>query len=240
MFFPVQLLAQVLLLFRRQPLDRLEAVRQALEHHQPEQNHGGAFDDEHPLPAAQAAQVVEVFKDAAGQRAADYPGHRHRDGKQGGDLRATPGRVPAVQKHQDAREETGLGHPQQKAQHIEAHGAVDQEHAGRQHAPHHHQRGNPPPWADTVQGHVAGDAEQRVGHEEQAGAEAIDRVAEVQVRAHLHLGEADVDAVEMGEEVADQQQRHQPPGDGAVSTVACDLAEVVGGMGCAHGFILFI
>ncbi|MCY1416595.1 hypothetical protein D9M71_321060 [compost metagenome] len=65
MFFPVQLFAQLLLLLRRQPPDCLEAVRQAFEDYEPEQNDRQPFNDEHPLPAAHAAKVVEVFENAA-------------------------------------------------------------------------------------------------------------------------------------------------------------------------------
>ncbi|MNV57301.1 hypothetical protein D3C71_1496260 [compost metagenome] len=155
-------------------------------------------------------------------------------------MRSTTGWVPTVQEHQNAWEETRLGHPEQKAQDIELRSAVDQKHARGQRSPHHHQRGNPASRADAIKGHVARYAKQRVGNEEQPGAEAIDRVAETQVSAHLHLGKANVDPVEVGEEVADQQQRHQAPGDGAVSAVVCIGVEGVGGIGCAHGFILFV
>ncbi len=116
MFFFVQLLAQLLLLLQGQPLDRLEAVRQALEHHQPEQDDGRTLDDEHPLPAAQAAKVMKVLEDATRERTTDDTGHRHRDCKQCGYLRSAAGRIPAVEKHQYARKKPGLGHPQQRSE----------------------------------------------------------------------------------------------------------------------------
>ena len=58
---------------------------------------------------------------------------------------------------------------------------------------------------------IARHAKQRVGDKEQSGAETVDRVTEVQVAAHLHLREADVDTVQVGEQVTHQQQRHQAP-----------------------------
>ncbi len=240
LFFKAQLFAQLLLGVRREPTDRLEIVRQALEHNKAEQDHRQPFDDEHPLPAAQTANIMEVLENTAGQRPANHPGHRYGDGKQRGYLGPTPGWIPAVEKDQDARKETGLGHAQQKAQHVETGGAVDKEHAGGQGAPNHHQRGDPAPRTDPVQGHVAGHPKQRVGDEEQPCAEAVDRVAELQVGAHLHLREADIDAIQVGKEVTDQQQRHQPPGDGGMGAVVRDGAGSVGGIGCAHDLVLFV
>ncbi|MNE53396.1 hypothetical protein D3C80_1481230 [compost metagenome] len=65
LFFLVQLLAQLLFLLRRQPLDRLEAVRQTFKYNESKQDDGQPLDDEHPLPAAQAAKIMKVFEDAA-------------------------------------------------------------------------------------------------------------------------------------------------------------------------------
>src|SRR5262249_55307782 len=47
---------------------------------------------------------------------------------------------------------------------------------------------------------------------EQARTETVGGVAEADVDLQLRLGEADVDAVEEGEEVTDHDERHQPPG----------------------------
>ena len=106
--------------------------------------------------------------------------------------------------------------------------------------PHHHQAGDPAPWPDAVQGDVAGHAEQRVGDEEQAGAEAVHGVAEVQVAAHLHLGKADVDAVQMGKQVTHQQQGHQAPSHQTMGAVVLGKLQACSGMGCAHGGVLLL
>jgi hypothetical protein len=45
---------------------------------------------------------------------------------------------------------------------------------------------------------------------------AVGRVREAQVALHLELGEADIDAVQVGEQVADQQKGQQSPVDLAV------------------------
>ncbi|MNY56983.1 hypothetical protein D3C86_1931190 [compost metagenome] len=110
---------------RVEPLHGFETVRQALEYHQAEQDHGCPFDQEHPLPAAQPAEIMEILQNGAGQRPADNAGHGHGNGEQRRDLRPAPGRVPAIEKHQYPWEETGFGHAEQEAQDIETAGAFD-------------------------------------------------------------------------------------------------------------------
>jgi len=55
------------------------------------------------------------------------------------------------------------------------------------------------------QDEVTGDLEQKVAEEEDACAEAVDAVAELQVAHHLQFGEADVHTVDIGDDVADQK-----------------------------------
>lgn len=63
---------------------------------------------------------------------------------------------------------------------------------------------------------VAWHLEEKIADEEDAGAEAVDGLAEAEVGRHLQLGEADVDAVEIGNDVAQHQERHDAPEDLAV------------------------
>ncbi|MCY1359325.1 hypothetical protein D9M69_458890 [compost metagenome] len=197
--------AQSALLLVAQPADLLEALRQLAPDQEAEQGHRQTLDEEHPLPAAQAEEVVEAVENPARQWPADHAGHGHGNGEQRGHLAAAMSREPAVDVDQDAGEETGLGHAEKQAQGIEAFGAGDLQHGGGKQAPGHHQGGDPAARADALQHQVAGHPEDGIGNEEQACAEAVDGFAEVQVAAHLQLGEADVDAVEVGEDVADQQ-----------------------------------
>jgi len=68
-----------------------------------------------------------------------------------------------------------------------------------------------------VEDQVAGDLEQEVTDEEQAGPETVDAPEGVGVDAEhlaqMQLGEADVDPIDVGDEVAHEQQREQPPAD---------------------------
>ncbi len=67
-----------------------------------------------------------------------------------------------------------------------------------------------------VQDDVARDFEEEVSDEENAGAQAVDRLAEPQIAQHLQFREADVHPIEIGRDVAGEQQRDQAPGDAGV------------------------
>ena len=55
--------------------------------------------------------------------------------------------------------------------------------------------------------HVRRDLEQEVADEEDAGAEAVDDIGELQRLLHLQLGEADVDAIDDRDDVDQEEQR---------------------------------
>ena len=61
--------------------------------------------------------------------------------------------------------------------------------------------------------------EDEVADEENAGTQTVGGVAELQRTLHLKLREADVDAVKVGGDVADEEQRNQPHADLAVDRV---------------------
>ncbi|MNZ80759.1 hypothetical protein D3C78_994030 [compost metagenome] len=229
-----QSVAQAGLFPGAQPVDLLETVGQALEHQQAEQHHRHALEEEHPLPAAQATRALQAVEDPARQRTAEHAGHRHGDGEQRGHLPAVAGRIPAVDVDQDAGEEAGLGGTEQESQDVEAGRPLHQQQAGRQGAPDHHDGGDPAARPEAFQHQVAGHAAEHVGDEEHPGAETVDGLAEAEIGAHLQLGEADVDPIEMGEEVADQQQGHQLPADALVS-VPADGQTGSGGGGGSYG-----
>jgi hypothetical protein len=70
--------------------------------------------------------------------------------------------------------------------------------------------------ADLLQNHVARNVEKEIADEEHAGSQAVDRLAHAQILLHLKLGEGDIDPVDIGHNVAEEQERHQPEGDFAV------------------------
>ena len=70
-----------------------------------------------------------------------------------------------------------------------------------------------------MQRQIAGHLEDEVAKEENARAQAVNCLAELQVVEHLQLGKADVDAVQIGRDVANEQQRQQAPGDARVGGI---------------------
>ena len=85
-------------------------------------------------------------------------------------------------------------------------------------SPADHDPADPQAGAHPVQNHVAGHFEEEVADEEDACAEAVDRFTEAQIVEHLQLGKSDVDAIEVGDQVAQHQERQEPPRDLAIGS----------------------
>jgi len=73
--------------------------------------------------------------------------------------------------------------------------------------------------ADSVPQVIIINAEGHVADEEDAGAQAIHGFAQLQRVEHLELGETDVDAIQVIEEVADEDEGDQAPCGLAVGAV---------------------
>ena len=138
------------------------------------------------------------------------------------------GGKPGAEVERHAREEAGFGHAEQQPQHVEAVRADREARRRRHQAPRDHDPRQPDARADTIQRQVAGDLEQAVADEEHAGAEAELRRRQPDRLVHRQRGEADVVAIEVVEDVADDQDRHQPPadlGEDAAFRVRCGWTE---------------
>ena len=83
-----------------------------------------------------------------------------------------------------------------------------------------HDPGEPEPCADALEDDVARHLEDEVADEEQRGAEAVGGLAEAEVADHLQLGVGDVLPVDVGDQVHQAEERHEPPGDGGDGSVA--------------------
>jgi hypothetical protein len=90
-----------------------------------------------------------------------------------------------------------------------------------------------------LENEVTGNLEQEVAEEEDAGAKAVHGVAKGQCLLHLQLRVADIDAVEEGDHVGDQQQRNEPPADLRIhrfNRVGAGRQRSINRCGCcAHG-----
>ncbi len=208
---------QGLFFLRVEPAGLLHAVAEQ-EPHPDAQHHGRqALQQEHPLPAGQAALPGrEVTQDPAGQRPAQYPGDRDRRHEDGHDP-AMPGtREPARQVQHDAGEEARLGRTGEQAQGVEAGRGAHEQQAGGEQAPADHHDRHPAPGTDALQDQIARHPAGQVTDEEDARAQPVHGLAHAQVAQHLQFGEADVDPVQVIEQVADEQERDQPPQEFAV------------------------
>jgi hypothetical protein len=78
-------------------------------------------------------------------------------------------------------------------------------------APADHDAGDPDPRTDPLEEQVGRHLEQEVGDEEQPGAEPERRLVEPERLVHMQLGEADIDAIEIGNEVTQDQKWNQAP-----------------------------
>ncbi|MND88853.1 hypothetical protein D3C80_808890 [compost metagenome] len=201
------------LLRRRQPMGVFDAVLEQGQHQQTEADTRHATEQEQPVPATHLQHTVKVLQHKARERRAHQAGERRRQEQHRGDAPAIVLREPQGQVIQHARSETRLHRADHEAQHVELPFAVDEHHGRRGQAPGHHDPGDPAPGADLVQHHVAGHFENHITDHEQPGTQAVSGIAQAQVGLQLKLGEADVDSVEKGEQVADHDQRHQAPGD---------------------------
>ena len=204
-----------------QPLGVCRPVLQVVVEDDAQDTGGWALDEKQPLPAVQAVDAIHVLQDGAAQ-GAGYDGHAHDGGQKDGDHPAAAGRgVPVGEVEDDAGEKARLERAQQKAGHVELHGRGDPGHGGGDDAPDHHDAHQGLAGADFLQQQVAGHFKQKVANEEQARAKAVGGVAKIQRLLHLDLRVANVDAVEVGDHVAQQQQGQQTPADLGVQRVVC-------------------
>ena len=156
-------------------------------------------------------------ENAARERAADHAGKggsRHEEAK-----RARPARrrIPVGEIKDDAGIEARLEGAEQEPQRVER---------GRGLREHHQDAGDPPAdgdagdgalRADPGQEEVARDFKQEIAEKENPGAKAVCGLAELEVVEHLELGEADIDAVDPGDDPQQREERNQAPGDPGVS-----------------------
>jgi hypothetical protein len=147
------------------------------------------------------------------------------------DARAVSRREPERDVEDHARKKAGLGDAEQEAHDVEAGRAAHPGLGRRQDAPAEHDAGDPAARAEAFQRHVARHLEQEVREKEDAGRAAEHGGGEAQVLGHGGAGKAEVHAVEVGDEVADHQQRQQPPADFRDGSLFDRVHESVSGVG---------
>ena len=85
-------------------------------------------------------------------------------------------------------------------------------------SPGDHDACDPKPRANPLQKDVGGYFKQKISNEEKSGPKAEGGLAKPERLVHMQLGKADIDPIEIGHEVAQDQERYQPPHDFADDT----------------------
>jgi hypothetical protein len=190
-------------------------IRQIEEHEAGEDDGRNGFHNEQPLPAGEPSGAVQREQQARDRRA-DHGRKRDRGHEVADDAGAVFRGEPQGQIKDDAGKEAGFGDAQQHADQVEG---VLAAHAGRagdvgnerhqagQEAPAQHDARNPFACAEALQQQVRRHLEQEIGEEENAGAKAESRLRQAQILIHRQRGKADIDAVQIGDEVADDSGR---------------------------------
>ena len=192
-----------------QPLRVLRPVGQVRQHRPGQQDGRRCLDQEEPLPAMQSEYAVHG-QQCPGNGRTDGDGDGHGGHEEGGHARAMAGRKPVAQVEDDPREKARLGSPEQEAQNIQADRPLHECRRARDDPPGEHDPGNPHPRPDPVQDEVRRDLEQKVADEEYPGGEPECRRGKPEILVHGQGGESDVDPVQVGDEIEQHDERHDP------------------------------
>ena len=208
-------------LVRREPRRIGRTVGQIEKYHARQEDCWHRFDDEQPLPTGESEPAMKI-QQYAGHRPADHG--RERDG--GHEIADDPGaifgRKPQRQVKDDAREEAGFGRAEQDTDQIEAvlvapaGGAGDvwnKCHQAGENSPAQHDAGDPFAGAEPLQQQVGWHFEDEVGEEEDARAEAERSLRQAEILVHRQRGKADIDPIEIRDEVADDEEWYETFGD---------------------------
>src|SRR5262249_38287870 len=154
-----------------------------------------------------------VIEDEAGERTAyhigdRYPEHQQRDG-----LRLFAFMEPICQVQEDSGKVSRFGQTEHEARDIKLLHVAREPAQRCDHPPHDQNASNPDARAKSVEREVAWNLEQRIADKKNADEEpelpAVDR----QFPVHRQRGEPDVDAIEEGNDVEEQDERKDPTAD---------------------------
>ena len=184
-------------------------VSERKQHNDADDDRWHCLEQEDPFPPGITQPTVQP-EDRGGNRRAESHGDRQRQREARNDAGAVMVGEPIGEQQNDTGEQTGLGKSEQQPDGQEA-GRTGGERGGTgDQSPGDHDPRDPNARADLVENHVARHFEQAVADVERRGAEAVGGRCQPDIRVHLQRGEADVDAVEIAEEVDEHGERQQP------------------------------
>src|SRR5690348_6549267 len=113
----------------------------------------------------------------------------------------------------DTGEKAGFRHPEQEASQIELAGRVHGRHEDGDQPPSDQDSRDPLTSAPTLHDQRTRYFKKEISDGEDAGAEAKNAIAEVQVAGHLQTRIAHIDAIQKGDDVQNEKERQQAAGD---------------------------
>ena len=160
------------------------------------------------MPSCEAPASLQP-QQQSGQRAHDDRAERESDVEAADRARTLPRRKPSRKIVDDAGKETCLCDAESKTHRIKLNWRLHQHHSHREQSPREHDPGQPAARAETHQQKIGRHLAGPVAEKKESRTKEIDRCAEVQVMIHLQRGEADVDAIHVGDAIAHRYQRQQ-------------------------------
>ena len=194
----------------RQPLGLPRPIGQEPQCRKRQKTGGEPFDDEQPLPAAEAGEPVHL-EDQAGERATEDEGERDPRIEIGIHAGAKSRREPQRQIENHAGEEPGFRNTEKKTDEIEARLTLNERIRDGDGAPGEQDPEHRPPGAKPFQDQHRRHLEHHVADKEESAAEPVDRGRQSQLGIHGQRREADIHAVEIVDHVEQDHERDQPP-----------------------------
>src|ERR1700738_4729372 len=119
----------------------------------------------------------------------------------------------------DSREKTCLGKTEQQPEPVKRPRGIHEDHHRGNYPPRDHDPCDPQARTKLLHQDVARDLENKISNEKNARSQPVNSIADRwKIRLHLQLREADIHSIEVGSDVADEQQRNNPPSDFSIDT----------------------
>ncbi len=204
------------LFFCRQPFRVDYPVIKPKQDNDAENDRGYSFENEKPLPSRDTLAAGKMVQNIAGEWATDNSGDWISSHQQCHHLSPPMRWEPVGEIQNHAGKEPGFRDAEQKADCVELRWVMHEGGTSRDDSPGNKHSADPDPRTHPMKNDVARNLEQKISEEKNTCAESIYTVAEFQVAHHLQFCKADVHPVDIGDDVAEEQNRQNPPGDLAI------------------------
>ena len=203
---------------RGKPMGVLGAIGQKKGDGQSDKDGGNSFQKKEPLPGVESVPTVGNLENPARNRASKNTGCGDGGHEHGGHMGAVFPRKPIGQVKDDAGKKSGFGDAKKEAEDVEGGGAMAEGHQGGDNSPADHDAGDPESGSRPMKNEVSGNLEEKVTEKEDACSGGEDGIGEPRDLMHGQFGEADIDPVDIGQDVTRKED-----GDESESNLAVDV-----------------